>query len=153
MEKFTKEKLDKLIETYSKPIPYKKPQMFVHKALLEELYNRGGIKEIESLGKHYDFTTNIEGSKYLNSLMQEETKLPEEVQSNPLEDLLLKFEDSTEEAKEAIIQQIEIDKKKLVLNKYVESLKGMSRRHIIRAMKRKAKELGLNEIEDVQNKA
>ena len=78
--------------------------------------------------------------------MQEETKLPEEIQSNPLEELLARFEESTEEAKDAIIQQIEDDKKKLILNKYVESLKGNSRRHIIRAMKRKAIELGLNEI-------
>lgn len=78
--------------------------------------------------------------------MQEETKLPEEIQSNPLEELLARFEESTEEAKDAIIQQIEYDKKKLILNKYVESLKGNSRRHIIRAMKRKAIELGLNEI-------
>ncbi len=146
MEKFTKEKFDELVEILSKPIPYRKPQMFVGKSLLEELYNKGGIKQIKALNKHYDFTTNMEGSEYLNSLMQEETKLPEEVLSNPLEDLLLKFEDSTEEAKEAIIQQIEDDKKKLILNKYVESLKGMKRRHIIRAMKRKAIELGLNEI-------
>lgn len=108
--------------------------------------------------------------------MQEETKQPEEIKAenalnqtiqteefqkekdekfeglisgkpNPLEELLNRFEDSTEEAKDAIIQQIEDDKKKLILNKYVESLKGMSRRHIIRVMKRKAKELGLNEIQ------
>lgn len=78
--------------------------------------------------------------------MQKETKQPEEIKINPLEELLLKFEESPREAKDLIAIQLEEDRKKLILNNYVESLKGYTRRHIVRAMKRKAKELGLNEI-------
>jgi len=112
---------------------------------MQKIENESWVKEFEKSYKEIENDDLIVNDEDFHPNILEPFTIKDD--SNPLEDLLLKFEESTEEAKEVIIQQIEIDKKKLVLNKYVESLKGMKRRHIIRAMKRKATELGLNEIQ------